>query len=828
MGRATLIVLALLAVAVAVVAGVLRASLPKLDGSALSAGLQASVTIERDALGVPTIVASNRLDALHALGFVHAQDRFFQMDQSRRFAAGEMAALLGPPLLEFDKEQRPRRMRHTASQALAALPPGQREMALAYQAGVNAGLASLKSRPPEYWGLRVEPRPWRPEDTLLAIMAMAWDLTSPPGDRLDTLLEKDLGPEAFEFFFPNGTEWDAALDGTETPTAPIPGPDLIDFRTGWNLGTNPVSGGWKEWVRSRTGTSEKFPLENRGEDPRSESIPGSNGWAVDGSVSSTGSAYVASDMHLGYSVPGAHYRVRMRWREGTSERDVIGLTLPGVPAITTGSNGDVAWAPTAAALDIVDQIVVETDPANPRRYRVPGGWADFEYPNELIEVRGSEPVELEIRSTRWGPVLEKNEQSGFVDFDGQPIAEAWVFLSPDAVSLRFLDLLIATSTEDALQIAKESGTPIINLLIGDRAGNIGWTIAGRLPKRMGKAGNRITSWADGSNGWDGWLAPSAYPEMRSPAVSRVFSGNQRKLGSEAYRLLNQSESPFGVRAKQIRDALARTTNATASSMMAIQLDDRVLLLEAWRQLALNTLRLPNAAAALTNSHSKVLGYLSEWDGRVTPDSVAFRLLRGIRVTTMEYLFEPLTVRATELAGKPAARFWGSGERPVWALLKARPPHLLNPRFSSYDQLLIAATAAVVAELETKHGGDIGKATWGQRTSRPVPHLFSRAIPPLSRWLDLSVEGCGGGPWVPRLHTGDFGAGERLVVSPGHEEEGLFHMLGGQSGHFLSPFYRAGHEAWVRGEPMPLLPGPKRHTLTLAPDSTRPRSASSTP
>jgi penicillin amidase len=157
------------------------------------------------------------------------------------------------------------------------------------------------------------------------------------------------------------------------------------------------------------------------------------------------------------------------------------------------------------------------------------------------------------------------------------------------------------------------------------------------------------------------------------------------------------------------------------------------------------------------------------------------------------------------------------------LFEARPPHLLNPRFPSYDDLLLTALRDVVNELRAAHGGDLRRATWGAHVNRPVRHLFSSAIPGLSRWLDASMEGCSGGENMPRIHTGWGGGSERLVVSPGHEEQGLFQMIAGQSGHFLSPYYRAGHDAWVRGEPGPLLPGPTRHTLRLVPDGLQGRS-----
>jgi len=802
--------------AIAIVIGLLRASLPDLDGEVRVAGLQSPVTIERDDLGVPTIIASNRLDLVYGLGFVHGQDRFFQMDLSRRFAAGELAALLGPAALQHDQAQRLSRMRHTAAQALAALPADQRAQADAYAEGVNAGLSSLRARPPEYWTLQTQPAPWQVEDTLLAVLAMALNLTPGPLNRQDTLLRGAIGPMAFDFFYPAGTHWDAALDGSVIPPTPIPGPEVIDFRKGWKTGEEAMPAEWKQWVQTGEYPGHDALTDGRGRDVSPGFVPGSNAWAVDGSLSSSGAGLVASDMHLGYSMPGTFYRTRLMWTEAGRGHDVIGLTLPGTPAVVTGSNGHVAWAPTAAHLDLVDAIVLETDPNQPERYRVPEGWAEFERVTERIEVHGGEPVEMTFRWTVWGPIIERTGRGTPVAFDGRPVVDRYVFNSPEALDLRLCDLILATDTEGALRIAAESGSPVINLLSGDRDGRVGWTIAGRLPRRMGLVGSEILSWADPANGWNGWLGPEEHPRIASPQVSRVFSGNQRKLGSEAYRALCPANSVLGARAGQIRDALSGLTNATPADMLAIQLDNRALLVEPWRKLLLSTLRHPKASAVLTNDLAGIIRHVAERDGRATPDSVGYRLERGFHWTVIEYAFEPLNVLDAGLLGERRDRYVAGSERPVWALLNARPPHLLNPRFADYDDLLLTAIGDVVRQLRSIHDGDLGRATWGHYANRPIRHPFSQAVPALSRWLDADTTGCAGGNDMPRVHDGGGGAVERLVVSPGHEKEGLFHMPGGQSGHFLSPYYRAGHEAWVKGEPMPLLPGPARHTLRLEP------------
>ncbi|MHB9006915.1 MAG: penicillin acylase family protein [Limisphaerales bacterium] len=389
--------------------------------------------------------------------------------------------------------------------------------------------------------------------------------------------------------------------------------------------------------------------------------------------------------------------------------------------------------------------------------------------------------------------MEKSRRGTPLALDGRPIVDRYVFDHAEALDLRCFDLILATNTDEALRIGAESGGPVLNLVIGDHAGKVGWTITGWLSRRVGGAGREVVSWADGTNGWDGPLRPDEHPRLGSPQVPRIFSANQRKLGTAAYRRLAPATGNPGARAAQIRDALAGLTNATSADMLAIQLDHRALSLGRWRELLLVTLQHPQAATFFTNDLATIVGYVSDWDGLATADSVGYRLVRAFATATAEYLMEPVTIRASKVIGESTGGIWDGVEHPVWALLEARPPHLLNPRFPSYDQLLLRSADEVVNQLKSVSGADLGRATWGRFANRPIRHPFSRMLPALSRWLDASTEGCAGGPGMPRVHTDGRGAVERLVVSPGHEKEGLFHMPGGQSGHFLSPFYRAGHE-----------------------------------
>ena len=275
------IVLVLLALVLLGAVGVwttLRASLPDLEGEAPLAGLGAPVTVERDSLGIPTITGESRADVARALGYVHAQERWFQMDLLRRAASGELSALLGARLWATDSTLRPHRLRDRAEAVVAALPPGHRAVLDAYTAGVNAGLDALGARPFEYLALRQAPEPWRPEDSILCAYAMWLDLQFDGGfgDELEqAALDATLPAPLVAFLTAEGDRWDAPIDGTEIEPVPVPSPaDLGTFRLGAEAGAAPEA-----------------------------DVAGSNNWAVAGALSETGSALVADDMHLGIRLP---------------------------------------------------------------------------------------------------------------------------------------------------------------------------------------------------------------------------------------------------------------------------------------------------------------------------------------------------------------------------------------------------------------------------------------------------------------------------------------------------------------------------------------------
>ena len=812
------LLLALLVILVAIVAGAfwargqVRASLAQLDGNHQVKGLAAPVRIDRDRLGIPSIHGASREDVAHALGFLHAQDRFFQMDLARRRAAGELAALVGARALALDHEIRIHRFREEAHRAVDLLTPESRRIASAYTDGVNAGLASLAAPPFEYLMLRQKPEPWHPEDSFLVVLSMFITLQDTDGSYESTLgtMHEVLPPPMFEFLAPKGTEWDAPVDGAAFSTPEIPGPDVYNLRarragrstlplperpprvqlptpnsqppTAWDLGF----GIWD------SGFSQREAL-------------GSNNWAVSGALSADGHAIVANDMHLFIRVPNTWYRASMEW----PGHHLIGVTLPGVPALVTGSNTHIAWGFTNTYADWGDLIELTIDPAEPDSYLTPDGWREFDRFDEVIAVAG-EPEQHElVYWTIWGPVLGP-------DYRGRKRAYAWAAHSAERLATTVTPLENARTVQEAFDEANGAGIPGQNLVVADEAGNIGWTVYAAMPRRLGFDGSLPGSWADGSRGWKGWLDRSEYPRILNPPSGRIWTANARVVGGDMLAKLGDGSYEVGARARQIRERLMARDRFSVRDMLAIQMDASSEFLDRWRQLLLDTL-----GPAAVNGHTDrtELRRIIEdgWSGRAAPDSAAYGFVHRFRDLLSERIVSFVLSECYE--ADPAFDYETVRRRegPIWKMVTGKPQHLLDPQYATWDEMILAAVDTVIEEAKKDRSTPLADRTWSEYNVIAFRHPLSPALPSFfSRWLDMPKHAFAGDMFTIQVHSGTLGASERMVVSPGREAEGIMHMPTGQSGHPLSPYYANSHDAWVNGDPTPFLPGPAEHTLTLMP------------
>jgi penicillin amidase len=322
------------------------------------------------------------------------------------------------------------------------------------------------------------------------------------------------------------------------------------------------------------------------------------------------------------------------------------------------------------------------------------------------------------------------------------------------------------------------------------------------------------SWQAPGTGWTGWREPQEYPRLVDPPSGRLWTANNRTLELERWTsLLGGDSYDLGARAAQIRDDLSSLHGASAADLLKIQLDDRALFLVRWRDLLLETLVPPSLEGHAARVRARSL--VESWSARASVDDPGYPIVKAFHDEVRRAIFESLIAPARSNYPKgvffPPNQFEGA----VWQLVTERPPHMLDARYASWHEFLLASLDAALSGLE-KQCGSNEPCSWGRLNALQMRHPLSRALPFASSWLDMPPQPLPGDSNMPRVQNPSFGASERLVVSPGHEDSGYLEVPGSQVDHPLSPFYRAGHEAWVRGEPTPLLPGETRYALRLIP------------
>jgi penicillin G amidase len=768
----------------------LHGSLPKYSGTVSVNSLARPVIVERDSLGSVTIRAQDRHEMIWSLGYVHAQERFFEMDLMRRRAAGELAELFGSAALPADRETRKHRMRSRAVVALEQLPAEQRKLLDIYSDGVNHGLDALATRPFPYLLTRTRPAAWRSEDSILVVKSMYFTLNDVNDSReiAFSTMRAALPESAYRFLTASGGEWDAPLVGEALDWPQPPSAGQLDLR---KLDPGIVS-----------------PKNGPPLDESVDQLPGSNSFAVAGQLTD-GAALIANDMHLKLRVPNIWFRTRIMYPDARGPglmNDVIGVSLPGTPAITVGSNRKIAWSFTNAYGDSIDWVRVLLHPADPLRYRSPAGWKAVTVHQEVLHVRGAPDETLDVYETEWGPILS-------TDHDRTPLAQAWAAHRPGSVNMALTSLEQAETVDEAVSIAQNAGIPAQNFIVGDKEGKIAWTIAGRIPARAGGYDPTLPAdWSRPGTGWQGWLMPAQYPLILDSSTQRLWSANARAVDGLMLDRLGDGGYDLGARAKQIRDGLYERNRFTPAAMLELQLDDRALFLNRWRELLDQTLNRAEAAPW----RSKMQQGLRDWDGRASTASVSYRLVRAFRQEVIQRALEGFEAAVRQRDPAFAMPILNQAEHPVWMLIERRPPHLLPSLYADWEALLCASAKNVARRMQQQPGG-IAARRWGEHNTANIRHPISQALPaPIANWLDMPKVELPGDSKMPRVQSSDFGASNRFAVSPGREEQGYLEMPGGQSGHPLSPYYGSGHASWVNGEKTSFLPGPPERTLYLQP------------
>lgn len=804
----------------------LKESLPPVDGVLPVATLSAPAMIERDAQGLVTITATSEFDAYRALGVVHAHDRLFQMDGNRRSAAGRLAEWLGPTVLQEDIGARSLFLQEAAERAFREISERERAALVAYAEGVNAGIASLPERPPEYAILGVEPEPWEPTDSLLIALNMCRYLSYGGSWRERNLAAMRVAypAEVVRFFTQPFSRFDTVNEIADfgswafEPAVP-PGEDVIDLR-------RPRTGdaGGRALPESDLAHASDAAAGWRGGFfglPPAHPVPdyiGSNNWALGGGRTEHGGGILANDMHLELMVPNTWYRADIRW----GETRLVGLTLPGLPGLVVGSNTFVAWGFTNVHGDFVDHILIEVNPDDPNQYRVPGpsvAWEDFGSVSAEIIVRGGEAHEQVYRTTRWGPVTR--------EIGGQPAVAKWTCTEPGGLNLSLVEMPDARDAAEAAGILARWHGPPQNVAMADRDGGIAMVVSGYIPRRLGFDGSVPTSWADGTRRWDGPIPMEDRFGILGGGNGRMISANSRITSDlRATRIIGE---PFtlGIRQFEIERALREHEKASEADMLAVQLDTRSSFHDFYRDLLLAHIPEETDDAELKEIREAAMA----WDGHAKPGSRGLAFLSAFSQQMRERLLSEIRRHFVSL--EPGSVFtpvlnWPLMEESMRRLYETQPRNFLPSDFETWTAFFQHSAREARNNLRAR--GLPASAPWSVAQTTRVQHPLMMALDGLGlpdmvkrRLSDqLNMPDVPGrGYWTTiRVQTRSFGASQRLVVAPGREEHGILHMPAGQSGHFMSPWYRAGHADWEQGTASPLLAGETVHRLELVPDAGR--------
>ena len=811
----------LLAVAALGVAWALaRESLPVHDGVRPVAGLGQPVSIVRDPFAVPHVFAASDEDVFFALGYVHAQDRLWQMLVARATIQGRLSERFGRRGLGIDRRMRVLGLHHVAERNLASLPAGAVRTLEAYSRGVNAFLRGLQAEPagrgaPELFLFstgRIEA--WRPVDSVGMIKLMALRLSGDAQQELEQGRFASLLPAALlRGLYPPYPDPAMLAPGSSPPPAPAAGEG------------DPAAAGNGSGERRRpTGSGGSAPVGLPG--AWSGAGPGgSNAWAAAGSRSTSGRPLLANDPHLGFSAPGIWYLARLRFED----HDVIGATIPGLPVVVLGRNEYLGWGLTSAYVDDQDIVFHEVDATAPNLYRVAGGFAPLRVRREVIRIRGvDEPVIEPVRETRQGPVLPPDLYRVAAAIPEGTIASLrWTAREPEDRSLLAgLRLMRSRNVGEALDAVRHLAAPAQNVMLAD-AERIALVVAGRVPIRAAghDTGGRLPAagWKP-VNDWLGYYPGDRLPGAIDPPGGLLANANNRTSDAPFPRHVTHNwASPY--RMRRLHDLLQERDYHSLESFARIQADAVSYAASDLLAVLLEQVRFLDVPSPEAHPlRGEALRRLQEWDGAMAasrPEPLIFTAwMQQLTALLLEHWVGPDSGADIPFRPRFLAAVLAGGESP-WCDDQA------TPATETCRLAVLRALDRALAELADSAGDDLGDWRWGRAHAalhRHVPLGFSG---PLRELFNIRHEFGGSNFTLARAGSageGDepyaaiSGAGYRGIYDLAQPERSRYIIATGQSGHFLSPHYDDLTRIWQEHEYLPMrLPLPReirRPTGTL--------------
>jgi penicillin G amidase len=792
-----------------------RSSFPRTSGEIRLDGLNGPVEIYRDEYGIPHIYASSSHDLFFAQGYVHAQDRFWQMDFWRHIGSGRLSEMFGETTIETDMFLRTlgfedivtAEIEQTGSDAVAPLQ--------SYADGVNAYLADRRgiSLSLEYAILGLinsdyTPEPWRVEHTLTWAKMMAWDL----GGNMDieirqSILAKSLSPEELEEITPSYPDDHPVI---------VPGFQLADKSGASTLGNVPIPGleVLLADVWSKTSSLNNFLGSGF------EGI-GSNNWVISGERTATGMPFLADDPHLGVQLPSIWYEIGLHCSPKGADCpfEVTGFSFASAPGVVVGFNDRIAWGVTNTNPDVQDLFIEKINPANPNQYEFQGQWVDMDIKTELIQVAGGEPVEITVRRTRHGPIISGTYGSlaefdpAYVLTEGEmdvsavyAVSLAWTALEPTSTFVSLLMLDQAQNFEEFREALRLWDVPAQNFVYADIEGNIGYQMPSRVPVRASGDGMvPVPGWT-GEYEWVDFIPFEELPYAYNPPEGFIVSANNKVVGPD-YPYLLSTGWDFGYRAKRIVEMIENAPGPIDAAYIASMHGDNKnlnagVLLPVLGELRLEEDRLARAQALLV-----------EWDHQQHMDSGAAALFEVFWKNLLQKTFDddlPEDYRASgsslwfevvrRLVGQPDSHWWDDKE---------------TLAVETRDDIFLASFIAAVDEMERLQGDDPARWNWGDlhTVTFRVGGLGESGNPLVEFLFNRGPFRTSGGPSIVNATGWDARSGHyqvrslpsmRMIVDLSDPNRSLGMHTTGQSGHAYHPNYVDMVERWAAIEYHPML------------------------
>jgi penicillin amidase len=782
---------------------------PQTEGSVQVPGLMANVEVIRDPMGVPHIYADTAEDLFLAQGYVHAQDRFFQMDFWRHISYGRLAELFGEDQVETDAFLRTLGWGGLAEAQYRDETPTNQRFLDAYAEGVNAyvGTHSPAELSYEYSIIELlnhayDPEPWTGAQSLAWGKVMAWDLGGNMANEIERAMAlSTLPPSRVAQLFPPypGDRHPYIVPPQEsTPTAQQASSALTPAASDALAGAyravaaiDAVTGGGREGI-------------------------GSNSWAISGAHTPSGAPMLMNDPHLSIQMPSIWYQVGLHCRvvSDACPFDVVGFSFAGVPGVIIGHNADIAWGFTNLGPDVQDLFIEKINPDNPNQYEFRGAWLDMDVRQETLTVAGGEDVELVVRSTIHGPIIsgvyepiDELNTAGIDPPEPYAISLRWTALDEvPSIAGPILGINTASNFSEFRDAARQFGVPAQNLLYADTEGNIGYQMPGLIPIRSAGDGTLPNPGWTGDHEWVGYVPFDELPTASNPPSGYIITANNAVI-DEAYPYLITEDWSYGYRAKRIADLVSSNLGITLEDQEAIQFDGYDLNAEHLRPFVIAAVATP-----LEPVPSKALSALTAWDLQNLSD----RSGAAVWNATWNHIL------TRTFHDELAEDFWPEGGSRWFEVVRALASDntdpwwddITTPETETRDQILEAAFLDAVTELSVLMGDEVEAWTWGELHTAVFRNqtLGESGIGLIEDRFNRGPYEASGATSVPNAvgwdaregYAVDWLPSMRMLVDLGDLGHSYAVHTTGQSGHTDHPHYDDMIPLWLAGDNVPLL------------------------